>query len=124
MIQAKELRIGNWVTIEDREKEVTIIEPYKVGLGNYGIGRAAISASFYNYSEIQPIPLNEEWLLKTEANHENGRFHFEHFTIRKNEFTSEWEVFFSYDGNQIAIKFLHELQNLFFAFHKKELELI
>ena len=72
---------------------------------------------------IEPIPLTEEWLLKTEANHENGRFYFDHFTIRKNEFTSEWEVFFSDDGNQIAIKFLHELQNLFFAFHKKELEL-
>lgn len=110
-MESKDLRIGNWVEIIQPNKEVyTTIQP------------SCFSVEIKKF--YKPIPITEEWLLK--------------FGFKYNNPTYEWydksAVFFiqvNYLGfdliakfhNQVIreIKYVHELQNLYFALTGKEL---
>ncbi len=115
MIKANELRINNYVY--DTLGKVNQID---------------LEAITYIVKEplnqVQPIPLTEEWLLK---------FGFDDIKEIDNTDFKEYRLFNNYSiciqfpcgaeahcyaGNYpIAIEYIHQLQNLYFALTKKEL---
>jgi hypothetical protein len=116
-INFKELRLDNYICINNnlhpcRVKEITM-------------SNVVVESIKENYSEptinsMNPIPLTEEWLLK--------------FGFIKHVSQSIWytlnkvDVWF-FDGKyvndiDVEIKYVHELQNLYFALTKKELTIM
>ena len=108
MIKANELRIGNCVKLNN---SYTTLVPrdFQRYCKSYGI-----------FEEFEPIPLTEEWLLK--------------FGYRKNTpFFTDGSIIEFYENNGMLfcelpdnntilhIKYVHQLQNLYFALTGEEL---
>lgn len=137
MIQANELRIGNWVMTKNskyRPESVGKIACITQIDSERTFEEIKGTVSLYliedkwkdTYGQwliyIEPIPITEEWLLKfgfTESETD----------LRKGNII----VRFRDNGSLIITiidmlvlpkcKYIHELQNLYFALHKQELEL-
>ena len=109
-MKASELRIGNFVYQEQTIDDLEIVE---AGLG-----------TLVNALCLKPIPLTEEWLIK---------FGFEYCDMRKEyrfdnyccvtlwasgliDFTIE-----NIEHFEVSVKYVHELQNLYFALTGEEL---
>lgn len=121
MIQANELRIGNYVTTGITQTQVE-------GITKHDPERFYVDLlyvkSLIPIAEIEPIPITEEWLL---------RFGFEkdsRLTYKnKNKFYI-WECNDPNDSiykqgfywEEIHLPYVHKLQNLYFALTGKELE--
>lgn len=128
-MDAKELRIGNWLNIVDP---------------SFGKIETSISADVIcDIEKMQangkpipyaPIPLTEEWLLKFGFYENNGVFTLS----RKHELGHEFGDFHvsTYDSTQMKVwrgeryvgiigscGFVHKLQNLYFALTGQELEI-
>jgi len=79
---------------------------------------------FENTNELHPIPLTEEWLLKFGFKRTN-KYDFElikndfHFYTSSDFFNGNG--FICFNEFDIKIKYIHELQNLYFALTNKEL---
>ena len=102
----KNLRVGNWVEIIQPNKEVyTTIQPscFSVEI-----------KKFYN-----PIPLTEEWLLKFGFKNIKFKYEINNFIIWLDPRSTYY--YLNYEGGNIEIKYVHELQNLYFALTGKEL---
>ena len=67
---------------------------------------------------ITPIPLTEEWLLKFgfKQNKKYKYWEFGKFIIDQNFTLCDIDI-------KVTIKYLHQLQNLYFALTEKELEI-
>lgn len=113
-MEANELRIGN---ITDKG---TIVSFYERGI-HVGFGKT------FEFNEVQPIPLTEEWLLKfglkkTHYNnqiiYDSGHQNSTYIIIDENS-----SSYFMWGAYLTSIKYVHELQNLYFALIKKELEI-
>jgi len=118
-MKAAELRIGNYVNAEHKmygEKYIVV----------ESVGFDSINISFRRYliENIEPIPLTEEWLL---------RFGFEEL---KNKFYTKgrmsyhakygWKILEKWVSGWLGvqeIKYVHQLQNLYFALSGEELTL-
>lgn len=126
MIKASELRIGNHI-MSDREY---FDEPV-FGVV-YQISEAGIC---FNYNEkgeprgisnplknIIPVPLTEEWLLK--FGFEESQVYEEFYEYRKGGHRIQTEginfIWMGY-GDGVELKYIHQLQNLFFSLTGKEL---
>ena len=108
-MEEKELRIGNYVNIEDTILRIDLQELY------------------YNSSIMTPIPLTEEWLLKLGFESMYSKYIVkagDYYNSIKQDY-GKW--IYSYDESDAGcyelkeIKYVHELQNLYFAFNDKEL---
>jgi len=72
---------------------------------------------FLEYKYIEGIPLTEEWLVKFD-------FLFEDKTASRLKLDTEFgEVLIRLKDLSANCKYVHELQNIYFALYKKELEL-
>jgi len=117
MIQSNELRIGNYVNLNDglehdKIRQISGIEHKIVYTRIKGCRFAQVHQSF---DRIYPIPLTEEILLKCG------------FKIRKDgklyhDTLSLYEADFIFNSKSGIIKNLHQLQNLYFALTGQELE--
>ena len=110
-MKANELRIGNWVNNNPRDGVITVFSNDKCVIRHKaGIDRAFIE-------ELEPIPLTEEWLLK---------FEFERNKYALNSFIKN-DVIISTDKfiymSRTKLKYVHQLQNLYFALTGEELKL-
>lgn len=116
-MKANELRIGNWVLSKDMPVQIEEIKPETI---RYCFGEFSISY-------IEPINLTEEWLVK---------FGFSH--ISKNDYQSPYKFLIFdikllcfadiQDNNErifspIDVKYVHQLQNLYFSLTGEELEI-
>ena len=122
-MEAKELRIGNYVGFI-KHQHTTIIESMWEDL----IGHS--SGSERGIDDFEPIPLTEEWLLK---------FGFKEYDKRKNRFITDDGFEIEIQGKNYAYciydvesaphlthfighcKYVHQLQNLYFALTNEEL---
>ncbi len=132
MINIKELRLGNLVYIINRNSEVHLPNeiPFKVltiGLDveclMYKINPVTVEKwNKYYYKDLSPIPLTEEWLLKFGFKQKNG------IKCWVNE---DVEICFETLANYYRlyprtnkIKYVHQLQNLYFALTGSELQYV
>lgn len=114
-MEAKELRIGNYV--------------YNGGIISLDIERLyAFNECLY---DLQPIPITEEWLLKLGFEKEEGNLYS--LYVDDNLDVSLWsDTYFSNPTIELTcngkvvcknIKYIHQLQNLYFALTGQELKL-
>tara|TARA_R110000764_G_scaffold197250_1_gene282329 strand:+ start:398 stop:748 length:351 start_codon:yes stop_codon:yes gene_type:complete len=112
-MEAKELRIGNYVNFEFH-KDVGGIE--KVGVFLSDIENLIYGGNKSKY--YTPIPLTEEWLVKFGFKFLNGYgFPMVGNYLQKEDGTYWYNV----NGNFIDIDHVHQLQNLYFALTNEEL---
>ena len=123
VMKATELRVGNWINIyDDYNSKVT-------GLTNTGkiwfVDNPTNTECAFVVNKIEPIPLTEEWLVRFGFENEGNYFDIDingyslsifnlceySITDTTHEQTDMW----------IAIKHVHQLQNLYFALTNKEL---
>ena len=122
MIKANELRIGNLFIEENSNKIIEVI-----GLDKKTV---VFSGKFLYQWQAKPIPLTEEWLLK--FGFENVHTDWFYKDIAK---TNSYQFCFNiclsngkitldsgFDENSIIkLKYVHQLQNLYFALTGAEL---
>ena len=118
-MEAKELRIGNYVLTGVGVEVVYELYNHKLAVSNGNTG------STVRYSEIEPIPITKDWLLK---------FGFEK-VMKKHNYTT-----YKLDGIKVAIyptfisvrnvpvdykyfSHIHHLQNLYNSLTGKELKI-
>jgi hypothetical protein len=116
IIISNELRILNLVNYQEgtSKKQGTI---YCLNYNNCTLGDH-FTRDTVKYSNLEPILLTEEWLLK---------FGFQFYFIGNGDYKSKQWYFedftlcgFNYYYN-LEINYIHQLQNLFFAIKGKEL---
>lgn len=114
---ANELRLGNWVLNPDEEEEIII-------------DNVSMELAMYHPDVFEPIPLTEEWLLKFGFNND-GWLRVKDFNLFSLGFAEDMDCYF-HDGidwvdfkykDKHNIKYVHQLQNLYFALTGKELEI-
>ena len=114
-MKANELRIGNLVLFNNSIKPIT--------------SNNLCDIEFYTDSKIpycKPIPLTEEWLLKfgfekkeyEKSQYREYEYILENFKYFRDRF---WIVRCEECGRYADIKYVHELQNIYFALTKYEL---
>lgn len=135
-MNAQELRLGNWV--QPKNAPAMIVKEIKAGgIGLYMPGSDGDSFYFDN-DEISPIELTKEILLKCGLKAEYGwgeiyplpfavsiKFEENKFWLTQqmpqfDDFGDEKCVQYR-DENTMEIKYLHQLQNLYFALTGEEL---
>lgn len=106
-LKPQELRIGNLV---DWNGEIGIISQLLEMEVAFKCGECDL------YEALKPIPLTEEWLLNFGYTKKYSNFwNLGHIV---------WECydsFFICDKNGITLKYVHQLQNLYFAINGREL---
>jgi hypothetical protein len=117
-MKANELRIGNWLNHDGIFRQVSSLHSdntlrFKDGNSSIGCFKATLS-------NIKPIPLTEEILLK--CGYEINFLDFNHFYKLHNLYLDSnfqpIDTFITYE-----IKYLHQLQNLYFALTNQELNI-
>ena len=136
-MNSNELRIGNLVYIPktDQIAEISLIAQEFEKNAFIGVNKDVIGIGGLLLKDIEPIPLTEEWLLK-----------FGFYKFRKNKFRIKITTFaileidieredklkcfivksdFFRDERIVfrIIKYVHQLQNLYFALIGEELEI-
>jgi hypothetical protein len=128
MIQANELRIGNYVNVPREDQSPFRIDAFeslsekfiKVAMVHPEHGENFHPLTWYG-EDLQPIPLTEEWLLKLGFLKYKGDN--KDFWLNDFEFANDLKWIF-WRGNILEnIKHVHQLQNLYFALTNKELQL-
>jgi hypothetical protein len=127
-MKAKDLRIGNWV--ESDGFELTVTSVYGVNIDINVCPYTGNHNEEYSLKDIKPIPINKEWLKKLGFNNPDRLFELYDINIGDEETLSislhgnnptwsiEWDNVFLKDRE---IKYIHQLQNLYFALTDNEL---
>ncbi|MCC3214971.1 hypothetical protein LIV57_06775 [Chryseobacterium sp. X308] len=115
MIEPHELRIGNFVEVEN----------YKIiQLENIHPKGTTKGDEIYLSSMLKPIELSEHWLLKFGFKHTGGGFytHLPSLIQACNVSDKFYNVGFK-DSNIGRFYYVHQLQNLYFALTGEELKI-
>lgn len=124
MIQALELRIGNWLLFDDGEHLSRYVQVAAINVDGF----SAVGDHVYPTEEdckynIEPIPLTPELLQKAGFKWVSSIYRWKHdcgYEIIRHDFGFENGL-----GNgsfrQPSLKHLHQLQNLYFALTGEEL---
>lgn len=121
-MQASELRIGNYVYINGVCNQVSEIHTKLL--------KFLSNNTLWNIKQSKPIPLTEEWLVKfgfktNQYKDEFTLFHNNYEYLLDCAYTDEGVFNFVVDSTcmDIDVKYVHQLQNLYFALTKEELEI-
>lgn len=126
MIQPNELRIGNWVY--DSFNDV-IVKVIGIRLENVICEWGHLKGEYKcNYEYLEPIPLTEGLLAKcmfSEYEFEDDIFLHDEEDVCVQKSYKEYYPYSFENSDTIGtpIRYLHQLQNLFFALTGKELEI-
>ncbi len=135
-MKASELRVGNWVNFDSgwSPEEPRQIEWHDIW---HGIEKDKDAKHFVEWVALKPIPITNEWLLKFGFSKIESSV-CDSFYIGHNPITHDWlfditwlknSIDYSYEGNPFykngyhELKYLHQLQNLYFALTQEELEI-
>ena len=112
MIQAKELRIGNYIKYQDNLNFIVELEDFS----DLYLGEDYIE-------DYHPIPITQQRLIDLGFEDIGGHeYQIDHDLIVENEYTENGFWNFVYGNAYITrIKSVHQLQNLYFAITGKEL---
>jgi hypothetical protein len=108
-MKANDLRMGNWIFIEDLEVQVECLPKH------------------YNYEIVNPIPLTKYWLKR--LGFEEGFYDTDmRIQVSTDCSMSIWtcdktDNCLIGDNLTLTIKYVHQLQNLYFALTGVELDL-
>ncbi len=110
-MEAKELRIGNYIMFS--KNDCTAGQPVKFEIQDFIV-----------IKKIRPIPLTEDWLISA-GFMQSGR-HWTNLVIDLDYITQddffEYEIQFPFlDWQKHDLKYVHQLQNLYFALTGEEL---
>lgn len=137
-MDVKELRIGNYILgnymdygdFEDAEKQeiCTVLSLDSVGVCEYSIWVEGESASVEHYDSFEGIELTEEWILKL------GLSSYQDIKVKDYGFlciesVNDEKVFYIMGNDnptyskmfKLNVKYVHQLQNLYFALTGQEL---
>ena len=120
-MKANELRVGNYLT--NYKGEICQIKYFHSG-ETYSDGKKDNHGScLYSIDRSNPIPITEEWLLKFELRDDFGLFSFNWIDINVSIHQSYnvWRLTFEKANRQMKIKYVHQLQNIYFALTGQEL---
>lgn len=134
-MNANELRIGNFVKYRDKDVLLTVSN-----IGSKGFETINAAGFLYGSDDIEdyiPLPLTEEWLLKfgfSDAEYKKGYIGIDYqkkhltldFVLTKPKFMGEWQNNYCFDLAQnrfVVIKYVHQLQNLFFSLTWEDLKI-
>ena len=121
-MKATELRIGNYILISVLSGDKFVNELFAVN------ATTIRDAEHYgNEWNAEPIPLTEEWLLKFGFEFYEGKrtiFNdsYERNNVRLN-YREDKKIFYWEDRHYMELKYVHQLQNLYFALTGNELEI-
>ena len=116
-MKANELRIGNLVIHEQTTHIIkNVLENTCV---SDWVEAKEVDNYTHNYNEIKPIPLTEEWLFKFGFKDNNFCYEFEEHEIKILE--DGTYIYWVDSGYICSFKYVHQLQNLYFALTQKEL---
>lgn len=123
-MEANELRIGNIVWSNDGHYDK--IEDEVTGIEYNRVSTKYCKTPYLPISNIEPIPLAEKWILKfgfkkVESLCEGG-YSLNNVNLSINSINEINFYLFEFGDWYIKIKFLHQLQNIFFALTGKELK--
>ena len=140
-IQASELRIGNFIGMNLEEypnnffTSLEIGETMKVYDGLITLKGAAIKrveTSFMYVDDFEPIPLNEDWLVRFGFENVDDEIDYSEFvlnyvTIEGNGSDKQEPFHFvlgvDYRERKTEIKYVHQLQNLYWCLCGEELKI-
>jgi len=111
MIEAKDLRIGNWVYLSSHKKD---------------IGEVHLGFNNTNLDLFEPIELTEEWLLKfgfkivVKNAEKNGVLICYNIKEKTYDFVLR-DSFYNKKFTVSKLRHVHSLQNLYYELTKKEL---
>ena len=138
MIKPEELRLGNIFHAEDdflhmgcdvKILAITELDVEWISLGKSNVGYKQRD----NIIDLEPIVINEEWLLKAgfESWRRDGNY-WEFWRAKNNFYIEQWIKDEQVDGweekgclywgeGYVKIKYFHQLQNLYYALTGREL---
>lgn len=120
MIQANELRIGNYVASDHFKDRDVIVKVRLIGQEQAIVEHPnGLSDPLLYKGEMRPIKLTEEILLMCGFDIKSVPYHCINGNVVL--YHSKGDFLYKYTG--IEIKHLHQLQNLYFALTGKELEI-
>jgi hypothetical protein len=124
MLQPHELRIGNWILLKAETLSGNVSEFAKViELGEDYVRTAISSVSQLPAAEnIYGIELTPDLLEKIDFKKlQDNNFSFRGVVFHE---TDEKKVFYAYKDGNSEMKYVHQLQNLYFALTGEELPVI
>jgi hypothetical protein len=125
-IQAKELRIGNYIKSTISRYRGQPFEVLGVFTDRIGIKYESPNPTYFLLDTVKPIPLTNKWLLdlglKSYDNYPEG-FYLGNYEVFYDVNEESWFFEIDSDGYKYhtEIKYVHQLQNLFFALTGEEL---
>jgi hypothetical protein len=115
MIKPEELRTGNLVNI-GYDCKVVRIDEFGATLNTYN---GVKEFMYFNQKDIRPILLNEEWLIKFEFDEDRYGFIKDKIQFL---FRTDNKLVASIRGlDLVQIKYVHQLQNLYYSITQEEL---
>jgi hypothetical protein len=126
-MKANELRIGSIVKSLVNDEDFSIVEEigHRASLGYYVSLNNQHSGVWLEHKErdlILPIPLTEEWLLKFGFEHNRAGIWGNNYTLNAVSIQLKGnDIYMFVPHSRCEIKYVHQLQNLYFAVTGEEL---
>lgn len=136
-MEALELRIGNLIELKHTNNPLKIAEILKDSVSIAPQRESPWQQIPFEY--VVPIPLTEEWLMKfsfnkqyfpnpfedeePKLNKDGTRYYHWVHGLFNMEIQSNGEIWFEVYNHYIHVKYVHQLQNLYFALSEQELKL-
>lgn len=126
MTKANDFRLGNWIVDYEAEPEKTIYWQIE-GLHIYPSNTRGINVYFRKGScmtfieYVEPVKLTNEWLEKFGFKKGSDGYWDEYSKGNLKHLTSFDDGDYEYNPAAIEIKYVHQLQNLYYALCQEEL---
>lgn len=133
-MEIKGLEIGNYVQVDNPEFHPELVNKYfkvtsitETENNEYSIGLEVLYPKVEKFQEryhqlnkfIKPIPLTEAWLLKFKFEETEFVFRLGSFFLTKSRTGNKF--LYQAHTDRFSVKYVHKLQNLYFALKEKEL---